>query len=86
MVRKGMHLQTAARLEAEMAALRKAGIILSLFFACVDMPCRVARGHGGQFKEYGARDGAKCILKGRGLTDRDLARLKDGQWWQCCLT
>ena len=55
---------------------RKTGSKLSLLFACVDVPRRVAQGRGSQFKEYGVHAGARCILKGRGLTDRDLARLK----------
>ena len=43
---------------------KKTGHLLPLLLARVDMPCRVARGHGKQFKECGIHDGAKCILKG----------------------
>ena len=55
---------------------KKTGNILSLLLACVDMPYRVTHSHGTQFKEYGIHNGAKCILKGWELTERDLARVQ----------
>ena len=56
---------------------RRTGDIRSLLLACVGVPHRVARSRGRQFKECGIHKGAKCILKGRELTEKDLARVKE---------
>ena len=53
---------------------RKTEGILSLLLACLDMPYRVTDSNGYEFKEYGIHNGAKGILKGWHLSEKDLER------------